>query len=58
MQYIWSVVTPKGVPIQEEYLHFSDLKNMAKKLMHKALVAAPWISEATCRLYYQNKALR
>ena len=55
---IWSIVAPKGVPTQEGDSHFSDLKKMVKKIMWKARVMEPWISEAACRLADQRTALR
>ena len=41
---IYTIVTPKGVPIHEGDSHFSDLENTDKKPRLKAIVAVLWIS--------------
>ena len=55
---IWTIVTPKEVPIQEGESNFSDLKKTVKKPTHKARLLALWISESTWILSDHRTELR
>ena len=57
-RYIWSIVAPKGDPMEEGDSKIEDLQKGVRKPTLTAHEKATWISAATLKLVDQRTAMR